>query len=451
MAPSFTEVDLSGYPDPDSDEFFLLPEDERYCFEDYHLFTAETTAEPAGTIMISRAYCLEQNEEGDLCEGDIELVRLDLPKEIRWKCLQCGHRGMITGFENTRSDLSSHSKDETQRYLDKKYKTPFGEFDFQDDFMDTGNDENSAPDNDFITWMEGLNEQERDAFFGEMEDNLYELDRQFTDEMGGLNPEELAHLLTCDWEDPQSIVYLRDDLKPADVENSLLFRNARSFLLKVQREGSFGQTEKGFLKRKHISELIDELTWPEGYFERLTTYNKALNERDAWLLHVIRLLLEYGGLIRKHKKAFRPVLKRAALSEETRSGELYRQLFSTYFNKLNISYLNRAYGEFPIVQSQISFILYRLKQVADGWVSSEELVDHTLLYSGIVELLGAVRFGFQTPASFFYTLLLQPLEMFGMIESRYSSPPIHSYDDPDQFRKTPLFDKFVQSGPYNNS
>lgn len=445
MSSSKTFVDLSLYPDPGSDEFFLLPVNEQWWLEDYHTLTEEATAVPAGTKVISVACCMEVYRDGELCQGALEVVRLQMPSEIRWECLHCGRSGVITGFEKSTSDLSGLPEEEAQQYLDEKYGSPFGELEERDDddFRNFDFDAMAAREDEFINWFINLQPEEKEELLAELDVDIDEINRRFETSTGGLDPGRLQDLLLSDWEDPGSSVVLSRNLRAGEVKNSLFFHNARTMLLKVQNAGRLELTPAGNLKRKHISELIEECVWPEGYIEKIMEYNKVINEENIWLLHIIRVLLDLGGLIRNVKGKLLPVKKRADLSLKSKKGELFRHLFITYFRSMRISYLSYSYMEYNIVQESIPFTLYRLQQLADDWISGEELAENALLVSAQFELESTIHYSFQTPGWILYNLVLRPLELFGLIESRHSEKPDHSYIPPDQFRKTPLFDKFI--------
>lgn len=392
-----TFVNLSDYPDPDTEEFFALSPEEKISIEYYNILTQEATAVKPGSRVISHLWCVEDNEQGDLCQGEIELIRIQLPSEIRWKCPRCGQHGKITGFEDGPSDLSHLPEEEARQFIEESYG------------MDMDKNGPGAV---------------------------------FEDHTGGLNPKQLYNLLRCDWEKNEGPLLLNGKLAAKEVSGSILFHNARTMLLKAQKEGGLGLTQTGNLQRKPISELMPECIWPDNYHETIKEYNKVVNEHDIWLLHSTRILLELAGLLRKHKKALKGLKKLAGLSLGSRSGELYRHLFITYFKNMNISYLSNDMYDYPNVQENIPFALFRMQQLAEDWVSVNELTENIMVPMAFNDIATRVN-SYTEPGDLVYSLVLEPLELFGLIETRKTGDESKRSYRPDQCRKTLLFDKFI--------
>ncbi len=446
MSATETFVNLSKYPDPDSDEFFSLSLDEQIRLEDYHAFTREATAVKPGTRVISCLWCEEEDERGDLCEGHIEVVRIEQPGEIRWKCRRCGQHGKITGFENGPGDLSDLTEEEASQIIEDMYGTHVDEesrLGFAD-FLDIdGLIEEFEEDADaFLKWFINLPPEEIEKFLDEKGIDINEPDEPFEKHAGGLNPSQLYNLLACNWEKNDGPLRLNGKLTAKDVSGSILFHNARTMLLKAQEEDGLGLTKTGNLQRKPISELMPVCIWPEGYLEAVKRYNKVVNEHDIWLLHTTRIMLEIAGLLRKYKGKLKGVKKQAGLSLGSRSGELYRYLFITYFRKMNISYLTNNIYDYPNVQQSIPFALYRLRQLAGDWVSINEVTEKILLPLAYDDIDIHTTL-YSKPEWNVYSLILKPLELFGLIETRKTDTEPKWYYEPDQCRKTPLFDKFI--------
>jgi len=443
-----TFVHLSDYPDPESDEFLTLSLDEQFDLEDYHIFTQEATAVKPGIWVISHLWCEQVDEQGDLCEGDIGLVRSEKPAEIRWKCGRCGQHGKITGFKHGESDLSDLPNGQARQFIEDTYGIGletdeesglgFANFldiegvleDFEGDFES------------FLDWFMDLPVVEQENFLDDMGLDLNALGPVFIEMTGGLNPNQLFDLLMCEWEKNDGPMQLNRDLTKKDLGDSILFHNARTMLLKAQKEDGLGITQTGNLQRKPISELIPDCIWPDGYLEAVKQHNKKVNEHDIWLLHISRIMLQASGLIRKHKGKLKAVKLHAELSLSSNSGELYWELFSVYFKKINISYLSNNMFDYPNVQENVPFALYRLHKLADDWVSITELKEKIFLPMAYNDIAEQTRL-FMKPEWFVYSLMLKPLELFGLIETRTNTDEPEPSYLPDQCRKTPLFDKFI--------
>ncbi len=445
MSEPDVQVDLSSYPDINSDEFYSLTGDEQIDLEDYHTLTEEATAVPPGQKVLCQSFCTQEESKYQMCQGNVEVVRLQVPQQIRWKCLKCGHNGIITGFENSSCNLSRLSQEEVIDYMNKKYGNPFDIEDGPgfDDF--TGGEfpiMSPEEEEDFVNWFNSLDENDRQAILADSGIDIDQMTDAFRETTGGLDPGKLYELMSANWEVSDGPVQLNGKLSAAELEKSILFRNSRALLLKAQKEDGIGLTNAGNMQRKPISELIPECIWPEGYIETVKEYNKVINEHDVWLLHSFRILLQLAGLVHKHKGRLKGVKKNAKFSLKSRSGELYRHLFITYFRKMNISYLTDQYDDYPYLQETVPYILYRTQQLADDWIPFDELAEQVLLPSSHQEIISNniynTNFGDEI-----YKMVLKPLELFGLIETRKSANRPKWRYFPDECRKTPLFDKFI--------
>jgi hypothetical protein len=287
-----------------------------------------------------------------------------------------------------------------------------------------------------------LPDEEKVNILDEMGMDINEKGGAIEEHTGGLDPNQLYNLLICDWAINDGPLRLNGKLATEEISSSILFHNARTMLLKAQKEDGLGLTKTGHLQRKPIAELMAMCIWPDDYLDNIKRYNKVVNEHDIWLLHTTRILLEVAGLLRKHKGKLKAVKKLSKLSLSSRSGELYRHLFITYFRKMNISYLSNDINDFPNVQENVPFALYRLQKLTGDWVSISELIDKIFIPLAYDDI--DIRSDFYIkPEWYVYSLMLEPLELFGLIETRKSAnKPEWSYY-PDQIRKTPLFDKFI--------
>lgn len=123
------------------------------------------------------------------------------------------------------------------------------------------------------------------------------------------------------------------------------------------------------------------------------------------------------------------------------SGELYSHLFTTYFRSMNIAYLPNSWQDFNHVQESVPYTLFRLQEIASGWTSGEKLFRETLLTTAKTKIFESLISDFENPEDLFYDLVLRPLVLFGIIESKLTGKTDTWFPRPNQFRKTPLFDK----------
>lgn len=429
-------VDLSQAPDPLTDEFITLPGEELMRWERYFEHAERATLADSGVTVISEMVCgLITN--GKYCGGQIELKRLDLPPEIHWECKRCGDKGKIINFANTPWDLRQLTDEEKQNYLDEINQDPA---DFDDEPFDEWYDDyyGSSPQarEEFELFNQWLDQQSPEEI-----ENLLET---ATQKYGIMDPDMLMTLLTADWEQPNAPIYISDEIPAEELSDSEFFQNAHKFLLLMQEEGGFKSTQTGNLKRKTVSLMMDELSWPELYLQEVREMNKVINEEDVWRLHTLRKLLEVANLVRLRKNKFELVKKNANLIEDGNEGLLYQHLFTTYFRKMNLGY-SSGREEWPALQEAVPYSIYQLGRIERDWYTKEEMFDLLLLFSAKNELLDAHdQFRYLDPLFELETNLLRPLTLFGLLEERYSNGKSEQlYDSPDYYKPTALVDKLI--------
>jgi hypothetical protein len=259
-------------------------------------------------------------------------------------------------------------------------------------------------------------------------------------ELGGLSPVQVQRLLARDWTAPEGALRLNDRLTPDELAGVRLLANARVFLRALEESGGTRVTAAGNLNRKFVAAMLDAMSWPPGFLDDLHRYNKVVNEQDAWPLHLLRVLVLLAGLIRKRKGAFVITRRGARLCDESRAGELYALLFRTQFQKMNLAYLDLA-PEAPGFQDTIAYTLYRFGRVGDRWLTPERLAPEVVL-PAVLDEIPALDY-IDAPGLIVQARLLRPLKRFGLAESR-EVPGAHPRFPGHEYRKTPLYDRFLQ-------
>lgn len=436
------KVDFNKAPFLDSEEYYNLPVEEQNAIDDAAGYTEEATAVDAGKKIISRFDCMQwDTNKEDYCEGEIELARYNLPPEIRWKCKKCGNNGLITNFKGTPWDLSGMSKQEAQQYLDEKYNLDlFPGLGFKENYDSIASFEESM--GDIMEWMENLSEEEFEDFHCTMEAEAEKIGISLDELDRGLLPAQRYQLMFSNWTDPNAPLYLRDDL-PLDMLSEVgFFHNARTFLTEIAKNNGFELTKgQGNLQRKYIEVLIDKFIWPDGFLENLKDLNKVINEIDVWPLHTLRVLLDMAGMIRKYKGKFVPVKKNTHLMKEAHAGKLYQKLFSAFFKQMNMAYLTNS-DPMPYQQDSIPYILFRMQFMEDEWHSIGNIMENVFLDDARFEFYSTLN-PYTTPALQFYYHIMLPLKYWGLIEVRGANKSKYEFD-PEEARKTPLFDAFLQ-------
>ena len=261
------------------------------------------------------------------------------------------------------------------------------------------------------------------------------------DEFQGLSPEQVATLMYSDWTAPEEGLYCRDDLSLEQVNQSEILHNARVFLGALRDEQGAKATAKGNLNRKFVVLMVESMRWPNGYVEDLWRYNKVLDEEDVTLLHVLKIISEIVGLVRKYKGRFVVTRKGESFLHKDKAGALYALLFRTYLRSFNLGYTD-GYEAYPSVQETIAYSLYVLRQKASDWRSIAELADVVFLPSVSSEFqpLSHTR----VEEALLHVRLVRPLIRFGLIKGKEDADAGPVYPRLTQIRTTPLYAGFLQ-------
>jgi hypothetical protein len=256
-------------------------------------------------------------------------------------------------------------------------------------------------------------------------------------ELGGLAPEQVHRLLADEW-DGTGVVRLSTDLRLDELSGARTLHNARRMLAHLQREGTVRATDAGNLRRATVATLMDELELEPDYVDFLRRYSKAINEEDVWPLHVVRVLLELAGLVKRRKGEFSLTRRGAEMLADERAGELFALLFRTHFREMNLEYLTRGLPV-PGFQNTIAFTLHALGRHARSWRTAAELAPRALP----APIPG--RYRSPDPEMVEMTvehLALWPLEGFGLM-ARQTTHPENPLLERSRYRVTPLLDRFL--------
>lgn len=262
-------------------------------------------------------------------------------------------------------------------------------------------------------------------------------------EMGGLSPAQVAHLLYTEWGQPGAAMQFNDDLPLATLESSLFFRRIRSFLLAVHEAGGIKMTAGKNLPRRFVSEMVG-LLLDEKERELIWRYHEVLNEEDVQALHILRVVAQAAGLLRRNKGKF-VVSKRAArLLKPDCAGVLCRDLFIAFFRRFNLAYLSRYGPEARALQSGVPYSLYRLGIIAAEWRKAVDIADEITLPGirmQVAEEVGESRiWGLGDLVVF---RILEPLVEWGMLEGRNETDK-YGYETLEAIRVAPLYRSFLR-------
>lgn len=264
---------------------------------------------------------------------------------------------------------------------------------------------------------------------------------------GGLPPRRLVavpderraqELLWVDVRDPLGGLRLRDDLTSAALGASIMLANARLFLEQLA-PGGVPATAKGNLSRAFVLAMYERMRFSDHQNE-WRRYVKVTKEDDVRPLHILRVVLTVGGLIRKYRGRFVTTKRGAALAAESSAGALQAHLFRTFFGTFNLGYLG-AYDD-PYLQSTVAYTLYMLRQMDDGWFAPEDV--RRIGHLGLSFMAETDQTEERRREWSFESRIIRPLEEFGLLETRVCAPPeAPQWERKFEVRKTSLFDAFI--------
>lgn len=259
-------------------------------------------------------------------------------------------------------------------------------------------------------------------------------------EMGGLSPNQVYRLINLPWEDSNFPIKFNKNIELSYLKNSVFFNNTTTLLTTLlELKNKDTATAKRNLNRKVVQAVFDRLVLDSETRADILRFNKVINELDVMPLHVVRIVCEEAKLIQCRKKKFLVSSRGKELLHNEKAGQLYYQLFNSYFKKFNIGYVDRS-PAFDCVQSTIAYSFYRLSRIADEFVDMEELFYKIFLPA----VRGEIRKKFPPILKVEWLIqsrIVGPLTDFGLLECRYKA---EGYRGIGAVRKTGLFDRFMR-------
>ena len=259
-------------------------------------------------------------------------------------------------------------------------------------------------------------------------------------QMHGLTPNQVHGFIYIPWGDPYSPIKFNKDLSLTEVNSSIFFRNTRLFLQTLlEFHNEITATEKGNLNRAFVKVIFEELEFDEK--EKILTkkYKKALNETDAGPLHIIKIVCEVGGLIKKRSKRFFVPKKYQHLLSDEKAGELYYLLFEIYFKKFNLGYCD-GFPKVESIQITFDYSLYRLSKICDNYITMDKLYNEIFLPK-VKEEIRKTRTIRREIGWLVEVRIIRHLVKFGLLEAIYKKEKYLSRME--KVRKSSLFDKFL--------
>ena len=171
------------------------------------------------------------------------------------------------------------------------------------------------------------------------------------DEFCGLSSEQMYRFLHVPFGSTEMVSFTDNFPNPPE---ALAFTLV-SLLADACGDKGLKATAKGNLPAQFCREAAIVSLGEEGYKE-LNFGPEVRKELDYRELHVVRLVAQMAGLIRKYRGRFLRTKKCEKLLSAPNNGKIYLELFTAYTRKFNWAYSDR-YEELAIIQEAFLFSL----------------------------------------------------------------------------------------------
>jgi hypothetical protein len=260
-------------------------------------------------------------------------------------------------------------------------------------------------------------------------------------ELGGLSPNDMSEILYGDWVRSGALT-VNAALTGQDIGDSEYIHNAVALLTTLRDEGPAKATAAGNLSRDFVAGMLPRMRFRDGYLGDVRRMNRVINESDVWPLEMIRHLLLFAGLVKRHK-GFRISPLGREMLDDTRRGELFALLFKTFFRQFDLRAMDRIEGQDGL-QRTIAFTFWKLRSAAESWTTPARLADVAWLESAWdPPLNNPVLSDKDRRELAFSARVVQPLIGFGLLEAR-DVPAKNKWEHPIEVRKTPLYDRALR-------
>ncbi len=294
--------------------------------------------------------------------------------------------------------------------------------------------------------MQALAEKQPETL-EEAEAIFMEIAQKYTSEiavdLGDYSVDQVGAVLESDWQSPDSVLQLHEDIPMDMLEKSDFLYDACLLLGLLHEQQGAKTTKAGNLNRNFVEELAEQMRGCKKFFKTRAGLKTVFNEEDIRPLDTLRHVVQYAGLIRKYKGEFLLTKKGERLFSENHRGELFKELFLSFFREFDLTFFGGE--ELPEIQDSIAYSFLRLKDLAVDWVSIESICEKLFL-PGVLELFPQSDATGIAHVPFYAELrILKPLANFGLLELRHKeNEDIPKTQEIGEVRKTPLFDAFLE-------
>lgn len=170
----------------------------------------------------------------------------------------------------------------------------------------------------------------------------------------------------------------------------------------------------------------------------MRAHSRRITEQDVWPLHSARVVCDVAGLLHRRSQRFHVTRNGRRLADTARAGELFALLFRTWFRKVDFEYVSDI--DWPGLQQQLAFTLYRLPAAAAEWRTAEDLLPDVVLPFVLDSApVGSPEWPLAPIA--LARAILHPLAGFGLVEVRAPEPGSNAKT---LYRSTPLASKLIR-------
>ena len=291
-----------------------------------------------------------------------------------------------------------------------------------------------------------ITEEISDREFGSLAELQAELDeisrgrnRTPLEDFCGLSPEQMHRILHFPFDSPEIVSFSDICQVPPETPVLVLF----SLLANGCGDRGLKATAKGFLPQLFCQQAATTF-WSNDEHDKKIPRFKIRKELDFGELHVVRIVAQTAGLLRKYRGRFMLTKKCRHLLSAPENGRIYLELFKAHTRSFNWAYRD-LYEEAGIIQLSFLFSLFLLHEFGDDFRQPSFYEDKFMQafptavreipyphYRTREEHIGAC-YSLRTMERFAH--------FFGLIEIRNHSDYLFRRDY--EIRKRPLLDEFV--------
>jgi len=259
------------------------------------------------------------------------------------------------------------------------------------------------------------------------------------DEFCGLSAEQMYCFLHAPFDSADIISFSDNFLSPPEASAFALV----SLLVDACEDNGLKATAKGYLPAQFCREAAIAALGEEGVKE-MTFGSEVRKELDFRELHVVRLVAQMAGLIRKYRGRFLRTKKCEKYLSSASNGTLYLELFTAYTRTFNWAYSD-GYNDIAIIQEAFLFSLFLIHRFGDEFRCSTFYEEKFLqaFPTALDEVSDPVYGGKEEQLKRCYSLrtMKRFAHFFGLIEMDSDSPMLirQSY----KMKKSPLLDQLL--------